>query len=175
MYSLPGLERLLDGMQPQERPALVRGDRHYGTERVMAALEARGQDYFFKLILRPKVKALVAQLASEEGWQEVGRGWQAAESKLQCCSWRAGRGRAGWWCCGGRCASASSRSGTRTGSCRCRSPRQWKRARNYEYAVLVTSLEAERLTVAQLYRGRADVEHAFDELKNQWGWGGFMT
>jgi hypothetical protein len=32
----------------------------------------------------------------------------------------------------------------------------------YEYAVLVTSLEAEVLTVAQLYRDRADCENAFD-------------
>jgi len=26
-----------------------------------------------------------------------------------------------------------------------------------------------------LYRQRADVENAYDELKNQWGWGGFTT
>ena len=29
--------------------------------------------------------------------------------------------------------------------------------------------------MAQLYRDRADVENGFDELKNQWGWGGFTT
>ncbi|MBK1720078.1 hypothetical protein CKO27_20965 [Thiocystis violacea] len=45
----------------------------------------------------------------------------------------------------------------------------------YEYAVLVTSLTAEILTVAQLYRERADSENPFDELKNHWGWGGFTT
>jgi hypothetical protein len=26
-----------------------------------------------------------------------------------------------------------------------------------------------------LYRDRADCENVFDELKNQWGWGGFTT
>jgi hypothetical protein len=26
-----------------------------------------------------------------------------------------------------------------------------------------------------LYRDRGDCENAFDELKNQWGWGGFTT
>ena len=31
------------------------------------------------------------------------------------------------------------------------------------------------LTIAQLYRDRADCENVFDELKNQWGWGGFTT
>jgi hypothetical protein len=44
-----------------------------------------------------------------------------------------------------------------------------------EYAVLVTSLTEEILTLAQLYRDRADMENNFDELKNQWGWGGFVT
>lgn len=45
----------------------------------------------------------------------------------------------------------------------------------YEYAVLVTSLTHEILSVAQLYRDRADAENPFDELKNHWGWGGFTT
>jgi Transposase DDE domain len=46
---------------------------------------------------------------------------------------------------------------------------------DYEYAALVTSLDAEILTLGQLYRDRADCENTFDELKNQWGWGGFTT
>ena len=29
--------------------------------------------------------------------------------------------------------------------------------------------------IAQLYRDRADAENGFDELKNQWGWGGYTT
>ena len=41
--------------------------------------------------------------------------------------------------------------------------------------VLVTSLDEEVLTLAQLYRDRADSENPFDELKNQWGWAGFTT
>ncbi len=45
----------------------------------------------------------------------------------------------------------------------------------YEYAVLVTNTGYEILSLAQLYRDRADAENAFDELKNQWGWGGFTT
>ena len=45
----------------------------------------------------------------------------------------------------------------------------------YEYGVLVTCLEEEVLTFAQFYRDRADSENPFDELKNQWGWGGFTT
>ena len=44
-----------------------------------------------------------------------------------------------------------------------------------EYAVLITSLPQEILTLAQWYRDRADAENPFDELKNHWGWGGFTT
>jgi len=49
------------------------------------------------------------------------------------------------------------------------------RRETWEYAVLVTSLEAELLTIAQLYRSRGDAENNFDELKNQCSWGGFTT
>jgi hypothetical protein len=48
-------------------------------------------------------------------------------------------------------------------------------AKRYEYAVLVTDLKHELLTIAQLYRDRGDAENTFDEVKNQWGWGGFTT
>ena len=50
-----------------------------------------------------------------------------------------------------------------------------KQLTGYEYAVLVTNLDHEILSLGQLYRDRADAENAFDELKNQWGWGGFTT
>jgi hypothetical protein len=45
----------------------------------------------------------------------------------------------------------------------------------YEYSVLVTSLDEETETFGQLYRDRGDDENIFDEMKNQWGWGGFTT
>jgi hypothetical protein len=40
---------------------------------------------------------------------------------------------------------------------------------------LVTNTDYEIRSLGQLYRDRADAENAFDELKNQWGWGGFTT
>lgn len=36
-------------------------------------------------------------------------------------------------------------------------------------------MDQEALSVAQLYRDRADAENNFDELKNHWGRGGFTT
>jgi hypothetical protein len=45
----------------------------------------------------------------------------------------------------------------------------------WAYAVLVTSLSSEILTMGQLYRDRADCENGVDELKNHWRSGGFTT
>lgn len=45
----------------------------------------------------------------------------------------------------------------------------------YEYAILVTSLDEGILSIGQLYRDSADAENVFDELKNQWGWGGYTA
>ena len=45
----------------------------------------------------------------------------------------------------------------------------------YAYAVLVSNLPNEVLAISQLYRDRADCENVFDEIKNQWGWGGYVT
>ena len=91
MYGLEGLGRLLDGMRAEERPTLVRGDRGYGTERVIAALEARRQDYLFKLMMKPKVKDLVRKLAVQGGWTEAGQGWEAAAAELPLSGWTRSR------------------------------------------------------------------------------------
>ena len=144
-YGLPGLGRLLDELREEERPQLVRGDRGYGTERVMGVLEEHGQDYLFKLMMKPGVKRLVQELAGRQGWAEAGQGWQAAEAELQLeLGFDEGE-------------LVLGEEGL------------------YEYSVLVTSLAYEARTVAQLYRDRGDMENAVDEMKNQWGWGGFVT
>jgi len=48
-------------------------------------------------------------------------------------------------------------------------------AQLWEYTVLVTNAEYDISAIGQLYRDRCDCENGFDELKNQWGWGGFTT
>jgi hypothetical protein len=47
--------------------------------------------------------------------------------------------------------------------------------KSYEVAVLITSIDGDIYTLADLYRQRADAENIFDEIKNQWGWGGYTT
>lgn len=45
----------------------------------------------------------------------------------------------------------------------------------WEYAVLITNTGYSLDAIGQLYRDRADCENGFDEMKNQWGWGGYTT
>jgi hypothetical protein len=47
--------------------------------------------------------------------------------------------------------------------------------RLFEYSILVTNLDNELVSLMRHYRDRADCENNFDEAKNQWGWGGFVT
>ena len=48
-------------------------------------------------------------------------------------------------------------------------------ADGYEWHALVTDLGYDPRAVSKLYRERGDCENIFDEMKNQWGWGGFVT
>lgn len=46
----------------------------------------------------------------------------------------------------------------------------------YEYSVFVTNRKhLDLTTVFHHYRDRADCENNVDELKNQWGWGGYTS
>ena len=47
--------------------------------------------------------------------------------------------------------------------------------KSWEYAVLVCNAHYELKNIGQLYRDRADCENGFDEINNQWGWGGYST
>ena len=48
-------------------------------------------------------------------------------------------------------------------------------ADGYEWYALVTDLDLGPRAVSQLYRDRGDCENIFDEMKNHYGWGGFVT
>ncbi len=47
--------------------------------------------------------------------------------------------------------------------------------KSWDYAVLVSNADYTLAQIGQLYRDRADCENGFDEIKNQWGWGGYST
>ncbi len=172
-HSAPGLWTLLDRLGPQCAPWLLRGDRDWGNEGVISAAERRGQAYLFKLRLTKRVKRVLERAMREEDWCDAGAGWQGKHGEVRLIGWSRRR----------RVVMLRRRlAGVMI--TQPRAPGQLalgfveideERQEAWEYAVLVTSLEAEVVTIGQLYRDRGDCENSFDELKNHWGWGGFTT
>ena len=171
-YSAPELWKLLESLPAPERPEMIRGDGAFGVEPVMARAEALQIPYLFKLRQTKNVLKLIAQLFNQPLWHPAGQGWEGANSALRLSGWSRSR----------RVVVLRRRmsdelhikedNGEQLRLGFCLDDRQERR---YEYAVLVTSLDSLILPLAQLYRDRADCENHFDELKNQWGWGGYTT
>ena len=175
-HTQPGLLKILDDLPETRKPKLVRGDCAFGNNPLMAALEERQQPYLFKLRLSKNVKRHIGRLFRESGWRDAGQGWEGKDGTLTLTGWAearrvvvlrrpikggivlAGEDNGQQWL---GFIEADRRAG--------------KEITGYEYAVLVTNTDYEILSLGQIYRDRADAENAFDELKNQWGWGGFTT
>jgi hypothetical protein len=172
-HSSPRLWSILDRLPRAQWPSLIRGDRDWGTEANLQAAEQAGVPYLFKLRLTKKTRQLVERLMSGSPWVKAGQGWQAAESALRLTGWSRARRVV--------VLRRQVQKNLALVSNDASGPRQLSFAELtddvvvYEYSVLVTSLDNEMLSIAQLYRDRADAENNFDELKNHWGWGGFTT
>ena len=177
-YSLPGLCALIERLPQGCRPAFVRGDCAWGTERVMNDLESLGMDYLFRLKQSSKVKTLIYKSHGEGGWCELGHGYEAKESMLKLSGWTSAR----------RVVVVRQRIGNADGTSTLlienSEPGQQslpgivegpEDLRLFRYGVVVTSLDSDMVSVVEHYRDRADCENIFDEIKNQWGWGGFTT
>ena len=172
-HSAPGLWELLDGLAAEHRPALIRGDANFGNEPVMREAEQRGQPYLFKLRLTKGVKRAIERAMGDEDWQDAGAGWHGKEGELRLLGWSRQRRVVILRRRVARALALTERDATgqlALGFAEIDGGRAI-----WEYAVLVTSLTCEILTMGQLYRDRADCENSFDELKNHWGWGGFTT
>ena len=176
-HTLPGLLQVLDGLPLNHRPKIVRGDCGFGSETLMRPLEERQQGYLFKLKLTKNVKRHIERLFRESGWRDAGQGWEGKDGELALTGWEVPRRvvvlrrplR------GEMLIAQEDDSGQQLLGFVEADRKTGKPLTGYEYAVLVTNLEHEVLSLGQLYRDRADAENAFDELKNQWGWGGFTT
>ncbi len=173
-HSLPGLLGILNRLPTEQRPRFVRGDCDWGTHRVMNELEDIKQDYLFKLRKSKNVKALINKHHCLGQWIYFNEGWEAKTDNLQLQSWDKQR----------RVVIIRRRvSSENVMALEVESGHQKRLAfidgpedmRLYEYSVLVTSMEDDLVTLVQHYRDRADCENVFDEIKNQWGWGGFTT
>ena len=172
-HAAPALWALLDRIARNCWPTLLRGDNGFGNENIMREAEQRELAYLFKLRLTANVKRAIERLSWQTDWVEAGQGWQAKETVVRLVGWsrqrriivlrRRVKG-----------ALASS-SPAEEGQLRLAFVDIGPSEEIWEYQVLVTSLVEELGSFGQLYRDRADSENIFDELKNQWGWGGFVT
>jgi Transposase DDE domain group 1 len=172
-HATDGLWALLDHLGPARRPALLRGDKSWGIEPVMARAERETLGYLLRLRMTQNVRRSMERAMRQSDWADAGQGWQGKETMLRLVGWsrqrrvillrrKLGRDLA--------IADRADHRQQRLGFTEVGPDREV-----WEYAALVTSLDNEILTLGQLYRDRADCENGFDELKNQWGWGGFTT
>ena len=176
-HSLPRLVGILKAMPVPQRPRLVRADNAFGNEPVMGELEQIGQAYLFKLRQSTGVKSLIERLWSQQDWENVGQGYYAVETTLKLSGWSRARRvvvvrRAVKEPLLAQGKAAGKRE-KRQQSLQFADPLH--PVKLWEYAVLVTNTDYELEAIGQLYRDRADCENGFDELKNQWGWGGYTT
>ena len=170
-FSAPGLWQLLDRIPRRNWPSFFRGDSSWGTEAFMSQAEARGLAYLCKLRLTKNVRRLIEKAFGCNDWVDAGQGWEGVQEHLKLLGWSVARRvivlrRV----LTGDVAIRQNDEQTYLDFVETQGP-----ATRFEYAVLVTALPGEIFSLAQYYRDRADAENSFDELKNQWGWGGYTT
>ncbi|MGB7631487.1 MAG: transposase [Candidatus Deferrimicrobium sp.] len=175
-HAQPGLLKILDDLPVERKPRVVRGDNAFGNDAMMTALEEREQPYLFKLRLSKNVKRHIGSLFRQSGWTDAGQRWEGKDGELALSGWEMKRRvvvlrRP----LKGEIMIAGEDNGQQLLAFVEADRKAGKGITGYEYAVLVSNTDYEILSLGQLYRDRADAENAFDELKNQWGWGGFTT
>lgn len=168
----PSLWRYYDELADSKKPAIIRGDIFLGTEGFLSEAEKRSANYLTKLRLTANAKRCITKLFCEADWEDADHGFEGAETTLKLTGWSRSRRVV---VLRRRIANESAMVEDKPGPIQLSFIEASAPMKQYEYAVLVTSLPFEILSIAQLYRDRADSENCFDELKNQWGWGGFTT
>ena len=171
---LPGLLALLKRLPLDGKPEFVRGDIGYGTDNFMKEMESIEQPYLTKLKKSPNVKRLINKHHCLGEWTYINSKWEAKDSELQLQGWDKKR----------RVVIVRKRvSAEKLIGIEIKKEGQQSLAfiespediKVFEYSILVTDLEDDLVTLFHHYRDRADCENNFDEIKNQWGWGGYTT
>jgi hypothetical protein len=128
----------------------------------------------FKLRQTTKVKKQIRDLECDsDAWSDAGDGWQGTEKSIKLMGWTRSR----------RCIflrrSAQRRSMRKALAASTESEFSFVEHLDsgpiFEYIVLVSNDTLPIIALSQLYRDRADCENVFDEIKNPWGWAGFVT
>ena len=170
-HSEPHIWELLDRLPRNYWPTFVRGDKDWGNERNMMRCEQEGLPYLFKMRLTKGVRSTAEKLVRGGGWVDAGKGWEGQETTLRLQGWSRSRRvillR--------RLVPNTPEKLVSVADDLFWSDSKTQKMQEWEFAALVTSLDLEILSLAQLQRDRGDSENPFDELKNQWGWSGFTT
>jgi hypothetical protein len=178
-HAKAGLIRLLDELGEQA-PALVRGDCGFGNEDMIDICEQRQLPYLLRLRKTANVKRLIERLFNRDGWtaaSKASQGWQAIEDELRLSGWTRSRRVVVLRRRIRQDVALTKRAGRSGDQLVLALPHDevQDNAQLWEYTVLVTNARYDLEGIGQLYRDRCDCENGFDELKNQWGWGGFTT
>lgn len=168
--TLPGLLKTIDKLSDDKKPQCVRGDAGFGNDPVMQGLETRGIPYLLKMRQTKNVKKFIQQILWGFDWVDAGQGWEGRDGTIKLQGWNKSR----------RVIVLRRRiNGDILLKDNVKQLSLFLEFENpgikYEFSVLVTDLPHDIISLAQLYRDRADSENSFDELKNQWGWGGYVT
>ncbi len=164
------------------KPKLIRGDVGFGNELIIDCCESHEVPYLFKIRRTSLVNGLFkTHLGGGYNWTTDTDGWECLESEIRLSGWGKSR------------RLIFARRPLETMKKRKKSPPKRtyqetslpgidlvisddeKFADGYEWYAVVTDLELNGTEIAQLYRQRGNCENIFDEQKNQWGWGGFVT
>ena len=181
--SMPMLELFLGGVPEELLPYLIRGDVGFGTEKIIVICEKYKRHYLFKVRRSDGVKALWKKSLDDEcGWVNAGEGWQAYECKSKLKSWTKARRTILV-----RRPVKDNAASTEITDMKPQAVQQEfslveivgsvnpKLEDGYEWYMLVTDLEDDVSMISKTYRQRGNCENIYDEMKNQWGWGGFNS
>lgn len=182
---MPRLWEIVDNLPAGKRPRLIRGDVGYGGDENMREAERRGLAYLFKVRRTKTVLSLFRRHENDRDWADAGAGWEAREAAVQLGGWERPR----------RCvllrrpskdvrriaaAAQPRRRGRPKKNARARPGGIRLRRGQGRQAPGLLRARHERRRIrrrapARPCRGRGDCENSFDEYKNQYGWGGFVT
>ena len=159
------LVRLLDELGPRA-PALVRGNCGYGNEDIIDICEQRELPYLLRLRKTANVKRLIERLFRREDW---------SHARLRLSGWSKSRRVVVLRRSIKHDVALTAKQDSKQMVLALPHDGVEDNAQLWEYTVLVTNADYDIAAIGQLYRDRCDCENGFDELKNQWGGGGFTT
>ena len=115
-HATDGLWSLLDHLGPGRRPALLRGDKSWGIERVMSRAEQNDLAYLFRLRMTANVKRDLIRAMRHSDWEDAGKDGKARKPVCGC---MAGAAIAASSCCAANCRATSRSASAPTPANRC--------------------------------------------------------